>query len=317
MKMRNSNTAMSRNLIVLPFVVFLFFHSQIHAQQDAHYSQYLFNGLILNPAYAGSRGTIAASAFYRKQWAGFDGAPTTQSLSFHLPDRKRRYGFGGTISNESIGYVNQQWLNLSYAFRFKMGPGNFAMGLQGGFLNYRVNWDKAFVLDANDPVLPLVAQNLLLPNVGAGLYYNTDFFFAGFSVPHILNSGMTSNKIAGQEIAHLYRHYLFTTGYVIGRVNAIKWRPSVLVKYAEGAPLQIDFNLNTLIVDRLWLGVSYRSFDSMIFMTEFLINNQFKVGYAYDLTVTGLRNYNSGSHEFMISYEFQYSRSNLISPRYF
>ena len=289
----------------------------ILAQQDPHYTQYLFNGLVINPAYAGSRGTIATSLFFRKQWMGLDGAPTTQSFSFHLPDKKRRYGFGLMASNDQIGYVSQQWVNLVYAFRVPLGKGALALGLQGGFMNYKINWDKAVVFQASDPVLPGVPRNFTLPSVGTGIYYNTEYFFAGFSVPHLLNTSFSRDQAGVDDVARLYRHYLFTTGYVFGRISAVKFRPSVLVKYAEGAPIQADINFNFMFVDRVWAGVGWRSFDSMVIMAEFLINPQFKFGYSFDLTMSGLKKANSGSHEFMVSYEFLYSKDKLKSPRYF
>jgi type IX secretion system PorP/SprF family membrane protein len=286
-------------------------------QQDPHHTQYLFNGMAINPAYAGSRGTIAGTFMYRKQWAGFDGAPQTQSLSAHTPAGQGKYGFGLTLINDQIGYLGQQWIQGSYAFRFQAGPGKLALGLQAGLLNFRMRWEEVRAVDQIDAVFALAPQSMVLPNVGTGIYYHTDRFYLGVSAPHLLESKLLDPNPARTELARLYRHFYLTGGYVLGHNNAVQWKPSFLVKYIPGQPVQADFNLMALFRKKYWLGVSYRPGDAVSAMFDFQIAKYFRLGYAYDYTLSGLSSFQSGSHELYLGFELVSSKSKYKSPRYF
>lgn len=289
----------------------------VMGQQDAHYSQYIFNGLVLNPAYAGSRGTFSTMLFLRKQWVGLPGAPATGALSLHTPIGDQRSNFGLTISDDIIGYTNQLWMHGSYAFRFPLGPGKMAFGIQGGLLNYRIDWSKAETVDQDDVIIGNTAQNRLIPNVGAGIFYNTATWYAGVSMPHILDTELRPLDGTIDDFAQLYRHYFFTAGIVLWPQSTVKFKPSVLVKYVSGAPLQADFNASFLINDFVWVGASYRTLDAAVFMVDFQLTKQLRLGYAFDWTLSELGNYNTGSHELMIGYDFYFNSSQLKSPRYF
>lgn len=286
-------------------------------QQDAHYSQYIFNGLVLNPAYAGSRGTVSTLLFLRNQWVGIPGAPKTGAFSVHTPIGDQRNNFGLTVSDDIIGYTNQLWVHGSYAFRFNLGPGRLAFGLQGGLLNYRIDWSKAEVVDQNDFILGNTTQNRLIPNVGAGIYYNTSTWYAGASMPHILDTELRDVDGTINDFAQLYRHYFFTAGIVLFPQSTVKFKPSVLVKYVTGAPVEADFNASFLINDFVWLGASYRTNDAVVVMADFQLTKQLRLGYAFDWTLSELGNYNTGTHELMIGYDFYFNSSQLKSPRYF
>ncbi|HHG86037.1 MAG TPA: type IX secretion system membrane protein PorP/SprF [Bacteroidetes bacterium] len=288
----------------------------VDGQQDPHHTQYLFNGLAINPAYAGSRGTVSGTFLYRQQWVGFAGAPRTQSLSMHMPGSKNRYGFGLTLINDQIGYLGQQWLQGSYAFIVPFGPGRLALGLQGGLLNFRINWAEVSATDQVDPIFRQTAASLLLPNFGTGLYYHTSRFYAGISAPHLLASRLNSQP-GSASIAQLYRHYYFTSGIVIGPNNQIKWKPSILFKYIPGLPLQADFNLMVLFKERYWFGISYRTGDAISFMFDLQIGKLFRLGYAYDYTLSQLSRFQSGSHELYLGFELKTRHLKLKSPRYF
>lgn len=287
------------------------------AQQDAHYSQYIFNGLVLNPAYAGSRGVMAGSFFYRNQWTGFEGAPETETFSFHAPLSRNRYGVGFTLSNDKIGYVRQQWLTGSYAFRIRLDHAELALGLQGGLLNYRINWPEAQVVDQNDFLIGQNAQNILLPNVGTGAFFSTRRFYAGLSMPHILNSELINANNAATEVSRLYRHVFFTSGVVLGKNPDVKFKPSVLVKYAPAAPISADFNLMVLLKERFWFGAGYRTGDAITAMMDLQLSRFIRLGYAFDYTLSELRNYSSGTHEIVVGFEIRPKNSKLKSPRYF
>ncbi len=308
---------MSQNVFRILALIYLLPASGLFGQQDAHYTQYMFNGLAINPAYAGSRGTIASTLYFRKQWWGMIGSPTTQSFGIHAPDKSGRYGFGLSATNDQLGYISQQWLNLSYAYRVAFDGFELSMGLQGGFLNYGINWTRAIVYEAGDPNIPLNAQNIFAPNIGTGFLLHGERFYLGFSVPHLLNSNLRRTAVTGSDIARVYRHYFFTAGYVFGLGPLVKARPACLLKYVKGGPPELDLNFSLLFADKLWAGLSYRSFDALAVLVEYNVIPQIRIGYAFDFTLTPLRQYNSGTHELFLGYEFLFEEKKVKSPRYF
>jgi type IX secretion system PorP/SprF family membrane protein len=319
MKIRPSHIASRAAALLGWLLVFLLPGNtpRLHAQQDPHHTQYLFNGMAINPAYAGSRGTIAATFLFRKQWVGFDGAPETQSLSAHMPGGNGRYGFGLTFINDKIGYLGQQWIQGSYAFAFPLGPGKLALGLQGGLLNFKIHWNEVRAVDVVDDVFAQTAQAMLLPNVGTGVYYYTDRLYLGASAPHLLESGLIEPNPARVQLARLYRHFYLTGGYVLGLDNAVQWKPSFLLKYIPGFPLQADFNLMALFRKKYWFGLSYRTGDAVSAMIDFQIGKYFRLGYSYDYALSGLSGFQTGSHELYLGFELVTKKSKFRSPRYF
>lgn len=293
-------------------------HGTAKAQQDPHHTQYLFNQLSLNPAYAGSRGTLSSMLFYRNQWTGFAGAPVTQSFTFHVPSPRNRAGFGVNFINDKIGYTSQQWATFSYAYILPVGKtAHLALGLRGGMMNYRINWSEVTATDLQDPLLSTNARSLVMPTVGTGAFFSSDRFYAGLSVPHILNTPLMRRAPGYDAVARLYRHAYFTMGYVFGINKAVQWKPSILLKYAPGAPLELDVNLMAYIARRFWIGASWRSNDAVALMMDFQIAKHLRLGYAYDYTTTELRNFNSGTHEFLLGVEIYQKKAKMKSPRYF
>ncbi len=295
------------------FACFLFFASVVAlAQQQPMYTQYMFNGLAINPAYAGSHESISATALARIQWVGIDGAPRTQTFSVHSPIPEKNIGLGAFFAHDELGVTEQNTLFLSYAYMMQMSKGTLSMGIQGGFRSSSINYGD---LGINDPGLQ---SNLseTMPNFGAGLFYSTDRFYAGASIPVILNNSINSidnSDIESEQIRHLF----ITAGYVFDLSPVLKLKPSGLIKSVSGAPLEMDVNANLIINDRVWFGLSYRSFDSISFLFDLQVNPQLKFGYAYDYTTTDLGQVNSGSHEFMLNYRLVFSKSKIVTPRYF
>ncbi|SNS86974.1 type IX secretion system membrane protein, PorP/SprF family [Ekhidna lutea] len=282
------------------------------AQQQAMFTQYMFNGLAINPAYAGSHESISATALARVQWVGIDGAPTTQTFSIHSPIPGRNIGLGAFIAHDKLGVTEQNTLYLSYAYMMQTGKGTLSFGLQGGLRSSSVNYSDLVV---NDPNLQ-ANQNEMSPNFGAGLFYSTDRFYAGASLPVIVNNEVGSNDnsdFSSKEI----RHFFATAGYIFDLSPVLKLKPSGLIKSVSGAPIEMDVNANLIINDRVWFGLSYRSFDSIDFLFDLQINPQLRFGYAYDYTTSDLGQANSGSHEFMINYRFVFAKSKIVTPRYF
>jgi len=296
---------------------------ELTAQQDAMYSQYMFNGLVLNPAYAGSRDALSVTGLLRRQWVSIPGAPQTETISVHGNSRNDRFGFGASVINDRISFLSQTWYNACYAYRIPLRKGTLAMGLQGTLFNFRVNWEDAYTIDPNDNVTATYAQNLLLPNAGFGLYYATERGYIGASVPHMLVHSLdkgrprTSFFELGDDLPGIYQHYFLTAGYVIDINENVKFKPSILGKYHRTSPFEIDLNATLFWYDRLWTGVSYRSRDGMVGMVEYQFNRMIRAGYAYDYPFTQLNNFTAGSHEIMLGLDLDFQRDPSVSPRFF
>jgi len=283
------------------------------AQQQPMFTQYMFNGLAINPAYAGSHQALSATAIARAQWVGLDGAPNTQSVSVHAPVPDKHIGLGMMFLRDNIGVTKQNSLYLSYAYRISSPKYNLSFGLQGGFDDYSHNLTDIGIDGDN-----FLSGNIksFRPNIGAGIYFTTERFYAGASLPMLFTSAKNDASIRF-IYSQLERHYFITAGYVFDLNPALKLKPNLLVKAVDGAPVEFDFNANLLINDVLWVGASYRSMESVDILLELQINNQFRVGYSYDFLTNDLGKVNAGSHELMLNYLFRYSKSRVITPRYF
>jgi len=289
-----------------------------NAQQESLLSQYMFNGLILNPAYAGSKDYASITAMFRKQWTGFPGAPVTQSASIHGPLKNKKVGLGLMIANDHAGVTNQTDIYGSYAYHIPLRNAKLALGIQFGISYVKSKLSDLTVWDANDQVFELNTQTNLLPNFGAGAYYYREKFYAGISIPHLMN--YDPDRTLGIEMNDAFRqtrHYYLTAGYVVEASRDVKIKPSVLLKYVQGAPVQFDANVNFLLNDILWVGASYRSNDALIAMIEYQINKKLRLGYSYDMTLSKLRSYQSGSHEILLGFDFGYNILKMKNPRYF
>lgn len=295
----------------------------LQAQQEPMYSMYMFNGLAINPAYAGSRGALSLVGIYRSQWNTLPGAPVNQSFGAHMPTKNQRHGFGLNVVNDQISYIGQTHVSLNYAFRIDLGKSKLALGLRGVMQNHRINWDDADVKDQNDFVIRNYASNLVLPNAGFGMFWSGERFFAGASVPHLLVNSLEAQQISislsdnSTNVASQRRHYFVTGGYVFPVTPDVKIKPSVLGKYVRGAPFQFDANLEVFFIDRIGVGASFRSGDGLVAMANFFITPQLRAGIAYDYPITGLSNYTWGSYEFMLSYDFKFLQDGVVSPRLF
>lgn len=303
--------------IIIIVLVFGGFIGTASAQQDPQYSQYMFNGLLLNPAYAGSRGTLSATFLFRKQWVGLSGSPQTNTLSIHAPSRNERHGFGLSMYHDRLGITRQLAITGTYAYRVQVGPGILALGLQGGFMNHLNRWSESITVDP-DQGLPQQNQSAFLPIVGTGVYYNTNRFYAGISTPNFLkNTYKNPNTVAADVAAKQARHLFATAGVVLKISDALDFKPSIVMKYVQAAPVEFDFNASILYRDMIWFGASYRTGDAVVFIVEYIHKNMFRFGYAYDLTLTKLSGYNSGSHELMLGLDVGWTRARIKTPRYF
>ena len=289
------------------------------AQQSPVVSHYMFNQLLLNPAYAGSHDYVSTTLLYRKQWTGIEGAPVTQSASIHGLIPKKRLGLGFYLQQDKIGITKQTDLYGSGAYHLDIGDAKLAIGLQGGFTYLKSDLVKLTYWDPFDNVFNYNEFSSLLPNIGAGAYYYRNLFYAGISAPYILSydSARGPDISPSKPIHHLIRKYYFTMGGVIETEQEIKFKPSMLIKFEQKGDFQYDINLNVLIKNIFWIGASYRSKDAIVALLEYQLNRKLRLGYSYDYTIGELKNYNTGSHEIMLGYDFGFSVIKMKSPRYF
>ena len=292
-----------------------------YSLQDILVSQYMFNHMLLNPAYAGSKDYMTATLLYRKQWVDFKGAPTTQVASIQGPLGLSNFGWGALVSHDKIGVTDRTdfYANAAYQLplnqKWKLGVG---MRVGGGYYSYK-NSDLIY-WDANDPSFAGDRVSKFLPNVGAGVYLYSDKFYAGFSVPTLISYDPTKSlsiNSSGEVVPQQVRHYFGTVGYAWEMNQDVVFKPSILVKYVQNAPVEADFNLNVLLGQLVWVGGSYRTNDSFVGILEFQLSKKLRLGYSYDFTTTDIKNYSSGSHEIMIGYDFGYDIMKIKTPRYF
>jgi type IX secretion system PorP/SprF family membrane protein len=326
-----------RNWVLLVLLALGVGSTGARAQQDKMYSQYMFNMMALNPAYAGSREVLSATGLYRNQWVGIEGAPRTITFTLDAPVSKDQVGLGFQAYNDQIGIFNETGAFGTYAFRIRMGDkSTLALGLQAGAVSIQANYADVKTVPGSNGGDPAFSTNLskFLPNFGTGVYLSSDRSYVGISVPQLLVHNLTEYN-SGENRAKQRRHAYMMAGFVVGISNSLKLKPSMLVKYANGAPLGLDGNLNLWINDRLAIGTSYRrnqfstfqasadtfTSDAAIAMLEVQLTDQLRLGYAYDMMLNGLRQQttgiNTGSHELMIRYEFGFTKTKILTPRYF
>ncbi len=291
------------------------------AQQDAEYSMYRYNGLYLNPAYAGSHDCFSATAMYRDQWVKIPGAPQSASVALHSPLPDEHIALGLLYTYDQIGVAKTNTIDASFAYRIIAGKRksvHLSFGISAGLDNYRADLGSVPTTDPNDPSFAGNQQNRTLFNVGAGFYAYDTNFFAGISVPRIL-----ANKLDGSDalfatstgVARQYQNLLATAGYLFNVGKHVKFIPSVLLKWVPAyAPPTMDFNLNFMFIDRLNIGLAYRLSDSYNFSLAVNVTRQLRVGYSYDLTVSPLSHYTTGTHEVMLGFDADVMHHKLANP---
>lgn len=292
-----------RTLVYIIFIPALMLLSHcIMAQQSVVHSQYLFNGLVLNPAYAGSHVQLSASLNYRKQWVNFDGAPETATFGIHSTVNRERVGVGLLVTNDKIGSYTNSSVYGSYAYIIKKPRGGvLSLGVQGGFNNFKADFSELRLRADQDPIFNAYF-NEIRPNFGGGVYYYNKKMFAGFSVPVILkHTNFFQNSL--QQLA-LPRYYYLTAGKMISldRMDKFKVSPSFLLRMQDGTPLSLDLNVNLIFYDLISFGASYRTVDAIVTFMDFKLSEKFHFTYSYDWTTSALNQYSRGSHEFGINF---------------
>ncbi|MEN2488190.1 type IX secretion system membrane protein PorP/SprF [Flavobacterium sp. B11] len=298
-------------------LVFMFFSIVSNAQQDAQYTQYMYNTIEVNPAYAGSRGALSVFGLYRTQWVGLDGAPETSTFSVNTPLRNSDLGLGVSLVNDKIGPTVENTLSADLSYTIPTSESwNLSFGIKGTANLFNIDINKLSYEDQDDPQFQNL-KNKFSPNIGAGIYYHSDRAYIGLSVPNFIET----NRYDADDVA-IFKdkiNYYLIAGYVfnLDRLEYIKFKPALMAKMVEGAPLQVDVSGNFMFNDKFVLGLAYRWSASVSAMAGFQVTKGMYIGYGYDHETTQLRKYNSGSHEIFLRFEFFNNYNKMISPRFF
>lgn len=307
-----------KKVFLLPIFILLAWASQ--AQQEALYTHYMFNTLELNPAYAGSRGCMSFVALHRSQWAGFDGAPTTQSFGMNSPILNGKLGVGLNYNGDRIGPIRSSLISLAGAYIARLNEyTTMSFGINGGFQSVNANLSDLNLYEVNDASFLGNAASKLTPNFGAGVFLQNQKWYLGLSSPRILETKFLSAQNNGLELLQSKRHYYMTAGSILPLSKQIQFKPSVLLKTVPGAPVQIDVTAMFVFNDKFWTALSSRSGDALGALVGFNFNENLQVGYAYDWSYAfGQHAGRSGSHEVVLRYELTYKQvAKIKSPRYF
>ena len=315
--MKNRNI----NVLLMVLSILVLSYSTSNAQTEPMYSQYMYNMLGVNPAYAGNREATSLNFFQRNQWIGLKGAPKTTSVSIDQAVHESNMGWGVQAYDDRLGVEAATGVNAMLSTKIRVSEnGVLSGGLSIGLMNYKVNLNDVMNrYTPNDPSFVSTSKpSQWMPMVGAGLFYNTDKFYMGLSSPSLLQSRIANYANLNSGIQKMDAFHLFlNAGYVLTLNEDVKLKPSTMIKMVSGAPIEFDLNTNIWLRDVVSLGASYRTGDAVVGMVETQINENLRMGYAYDMTISPLKYYNNGSHEILLRYEFSNNKAKVKSTRYF
>jgi len=310
---------LTKIVLVLVLTTWMF---NVHAQQLPMYTHYMYNTLMVNPAYAGSRDALTVTALHRSQWTGFKGAPLTQTLTLHSPLRNEHIGLGLSVSNDKIGPTNNTSVFADFAFIMQLTKkSKLSLGLSAGATIFQASLSSLDLDQQNDPMFQSNINNRTTPNFGFGAYYSRERFYAGISIPSLLENNYADiNQSNGNNlVSNEQRHYFFIMGTLFKISDNLAFKPTTLIKVTAAAPVQLDFTASFVILQKLTLGAMYRSGDAVGALIGLDITEQLHLGYSYDWSY-GLETskYNGGSHELVLRYDFLFkSKKQIHSPRNF
>ena len=298
-------------------VTILLLPASLVAQLTPVTNQYILNPLTINPAFAGNRGALNIATFYRRQWVGIQGSPQTMTLAVDAPFFDSKLGIGFMITNDKIGVTKETQFMSSYAYRISMGQGILSLGLGMGLITTNTAWSDLIVIDPGDDYYLIDSRVFVVPDFTFGAYYSNQNYFIGLSIPKLLgyNFNFDKNKYSVNVDPGNY-YYMANTGYLFNISQKVKFMPSALVTYSAGEKLLYDMNAHFNLIERMWLGASYRSNRSIAALFQFSVNDQMKVGYTYDFDFGKLGKYSNGSHEVMLRYQFSF-KVDAVNPLIF
>jgi type IX secretion system PorP/SprF family membrane protein len=295
----------------------------IRAQYDAMFTQFMFNETFINPGYTGSSGGLSLTLLNRQQWIGFPGRPVTTSVAMHAPFYKTKMGLGISYMNEKIGVLNRNVFYFNYSFRLKFrNNGILALGLMGGIHTQTNRYTNLKNLtNTTDAGFRNDMISVITPNFGSGLYYSNKRFYAGLSIPRMIDDNVyfdgngNLNKIIKYDLSKF--HYYFVTGAIFKISPSLIIKPQLFVKAVQSAPIQIDPNINFLLFEKLWLGASYRSYSDACFILGYQFDNSATFSLSYDYSLTKIQKHTKGSFEAVINFNLTQKSKKIVTPRYF
>lgn len=303
---------------IITFIIVLV-ASFSYSQQDTQFTNYMYNTLSFNPAYAGSRGTTSIYLSQRSQWVGLDGAPTTNSLTYHTPLGSSNLGIGINFLNDAIGPVQENLISLDMSYKIQTSYDyKLAFGLRASAHMLNVDFTQLNIFNPGDVLAQNNINNRISPNFGFGMFWYSEKSYLGFSIPNLLQTKHINRDLNSSvsAVSKERLHYHLIAGYLFDLSQDIVFKPAVLTKFVSGAPLQVDVSANFLMYDKFTLGAAYRLDAAVSFLTGFQINRNWMLGYAYDFDTNNLSTYNSGSHEVFLRYEV-FRTDKVKSPRFF
>lgn len=297
-------------------LLLLLLSSISYAQQDAQFTQYMYNTININPAYAGSREAMSVFILHRAQWVGLDGAPKTTTASIHTPINDSKVGIGVSIINDKIGPSVENNIAVDFSYSIPVSDVyKLSFGLKATANILDVDFNKLVIINPGDPTFQNSIDNKFSPNIGVGFYLHSDKSYIGISAPSLLETKHFENN--SSSVAYERIHYYMIAGHVFDLNENVKFKPSILTKYVQGAPLQVDVSGNFMINEKFTAGVSYRWSAAVSAMVGFKASDSWFIGYGYDLDTTTLGDYNSGSHEIFLRYELFKKINKITTPRFF
>jgi type IX secretion system PorP/SprF family membrane protein len=312
----NSIKSMKKLCLIIFLASFLV---NVKAQQDPMYSMYMFNTMAINPAYAGSLDHAQVVGLFRRQWLNFPGSPKTANLTYHSPLKNENVGLGFSFVNDQVGDMSTNGFMAAYSYHLRFKKSRLALGLQAGARNFSLALSDIKLSptpgQSDDAFSGNISQWSL--NFGAGAFWYSPNWYLGLGIPNLRNNILSDNQINTAFVARYRTHANLTGGYVFKVSPTIRIKPSFMVKYVGGAPIQIDINANAYWLDLIGFGVSYRSKDALVLMAEIQLNRNIRLGYAYDQTVSSLAGYTGGSHELMLRFDFGFNKNKTLTPRFF
>ena len=307
---------MKKIKIIAALLALVSFSAQ--AQQDPQYTNYMYNTININPAYAGSRGALSIFGLHRTQWVGLEGAPQTNSFSVNTPIADSKVGLGVSFINDKLGVMDENTISVDFSYTLDLGGRNtnkLSFGLKGSANMLNVAYSKLLNYNPNDPQFAQDINGQFTPNIGAGVYWHNERSYLGASVPNFLETTRYNDNL--QSTMRQRMHYYFMGGHVFDINPTLKFKPAFLLKAVNGAPLQADITANFLIHDKFTLGAAYRWDAAWSALAGFQITDGLFIGYSYDGETTKLAKYNNGSHEIFLRFELFNKYRRVNSPRFF
>ncbi|TVZ52874.1 type IX secretion system membrane protein PorP/SprF [Dokdonia sp. Hel_I_53] len=315
---------MKKLQLILVTILITMVMMDTYAQQDPQYTQYMYNTVVINPAYAGNRGVTSIVGLHRSQWVGLDGAPRTQSFSIHSPVGEKNVGLGLSIVNDALGPAQETYFGVDFSYTINTSDnGRLSFGLKGGGHLLDVDLSKLNIADRSDPRFSQNVDNKFSPVIGAGVYYHGEKFYAGISVPNLVETEhfdrSTNDNSSSSFVEQERLHYYGIIGYAFDLTDQLKFKPSAMVKAVTGAPLQVDATANFLLMEKLHMGIAYRWDAAWSGLVGFQVSDSMLIGLTYDRESTDLGNtvYNDGSFEVFLRFELFNEYDRMLTPRFF